>query len=112
MDDKGITVVRQGMGRVRVPVGTEHLMWYLLQKVVNREPAELVRSLVPTEDSRVSFQFLRLSAIFYLSHLLHSVLPFSIHHAAADYDVLMEWTLSPMVAGDRATAAGYQPQEK
>ena len=58
MDDTGLTAVRQGM---RV-VGTEHFKRGLLQEVVDGEPAELVRALVPMEDALASSQNLRLSA--------------------------------------------------
>ena len=60
MDTTGLTVVRQGMRVVGVPVGTEQFQRDFLQKAVNGEPAELVRALVPMEDAQASFQILRL----------------------------------------------------
>ena len=70
MDTTGLTVVRQGMRVVGVPVGTEQFQRDFLQKTVNGEPTELVRALVPMEDAQASFQILRLSATSRLSHLL------------------------------------------
>ena len=70
MDITGLTVVRQGMRVVGVPVGTEQFQRDFLQEAVNGEPAELVRALVPMEDAQASFQILRLSATSRLSHLL------------------------------------------
>ena len=56
MDTTGLTVVRQGMRVVGVPVGTEQFQRDFLQEAVNGEPAELVRALVPMEDAQASFQ--------------------------------------------------------
>ena len=56
MDTTGLTVVRQGMRVVEVPVGTEQFQHDFLQDVVNGEPAELVRALVSMEDAQASFQ--------------------------------------------------------
>ena len=67
MDTTGLTVVRQGMKVVGVGVGTEQFEGKFLQEVVNGEPAELVRALVPMEDAQASFQILRLSATLRLS---------------------------------------------
>ena len=75
MDTTGLTVVRQGMRVVGVPVGTEQFQRDSLQEAVNGEPAELVRALVPMEDAQRSFQILRLSATSRLSHLLRTVPP-------------------------------------
>ena len=51
MNETGLTVVRQGMRVVGVPVGTEDFKRYFLQEVVNGGQAELVRALVSTEDA-------------------------------------------------------------
>ena len=61
MDTTGLTVVRQGMRVVGVPVGTEQFQRDFLQEAVNGEPVELVRALVPIEGAQASFQILRLS---------------------------------------------------
>ena len=106
MDTTGLTVVRQGMRVVGVPVGIEQFQRDFLQEAVNGKPAELVRALVPTEEAQASFYILRLSATSRLSHLLRTV-PLSITcQAAANYDALVEWALAPMIAGDGAAAAG------
>ena len=55
MDTTGLTVVRQGMRVVGVPVGSEQFQRDFLQEGVNGEPAELVRALVPMEDAQASF---------------------------------------------------------
>ena len=55
MNTTGLTVVRQGMRVVGVPVGTEQFQRDFLQEAVNGEPAELVRALVPMEDAQASF---------------------------------------------------------
>ena len=47
MDTTRLTVVRQGMRVVGVPVGTEQFQRDFLQVAVNGQPAELVRALVP-----------------------------------------------------------------
>ena len=75
MDDTGLTVIRQGMEVVGVPVGTEQITKDFLQEVVNGEPAELMRALVTIKDAKASFQILRLSAAPRLSHLLRTVPP-------------------------------------
>ena len=75
MDTTGLTVVRQGMRVVGVPVGTNQFQLVFLQEAVNGEPTELVRALVPMEDTQASFQILRLPAISRLSHLLRTVPP-------------------------------------
>ena len=51
MDTTGLTVVRQGMRVVGVPVGTEQFQRDFLKEAVNGEPAELVRALAPMEDA-------------------------------------------------------------
>ena len=89
MDITGLTVVRQGMRVVGVPVGTEQFQRDFLQEAVNGEPAELVRALVPMEDAQASFQILRLSATSRLSHLLRTVPPSITCQAAANYDALV-----------------------
>ena len=65
----GLTVVRQGMRVVEVPVGTEQQRDFL-QEAINGEPAELRRALVPMENAQASFEILRLSDTSRLSHLL------------------------------------------
>ena len=90
MDDTGLTVIRQGMRVVGVPFGTEHSERDFLQEVVNGEPAELVRALVPIEDAQASFQILRLSAASRLPHLLRIVPPSITYQAAADYGALVQ----------------------
>ena len=77
MDTTGLTVVRQGMRVVGVPVGAEQFQGDFLQEAVNGEPAELVRALIPIEDAQASFQILRLSATSRLSHLLRKS---ALHH--------------------------------
>ena len=73
MDDTGLTVVRQGMRVVGVPVGIEQFKRDLLQEVVNGEQAELLRVLVPMEDPQVSFKISRISTVSSLLHLLRTV---------------------------------------
>ena len=107
----GLTVVRQGMRVVGVPVGTEQFQRDFLQEAVNGEPAELVRALVSMEDAQASFQILRLSATSRLSHLLRTVPP-STCQAAANYDTLVEWALASIIAGDGAAAAGLPTPEE
>ena len=112
MDDTGLTVVRQGMRVVGVPVGIEQFKRNFLQEAVNGEPAELVRELVLMEDAQASFQILRLSAASRLSHLLRTVPPSITCQAAADCDALVEWVLASIIAGDGAAAAGLPAQRK
>ena len=75
MYNAGLTVVRQGMRVVGVPVGTFQVQRNFLQEAVNGEPAELVRALFPMEDAQASFHILRLSATSRLSHMLQTVPP-------------------------------------
>ena len=112
MDITGLTVVRQGMRVVGVPVGTEQFQRDFLQDAVNGKPAELVRALVPMEDAQASFQILRLSATSRLSHLLRTVPPSITCQAAANYDALVEWALASIIAGDGAAAAGLPTPEE
>ena len=105
MDTTGLTVVRQGMRVVGVPVGTEPFQRDFLQGAVNGEPDELVRALVPMEDAQASFQILRLSATSRLSHLLRTVPLSTTCQAAANYDALVEWALASIIADDRTAAA-------
>ena len=112
MDTTGLTVVRQGMRIVGVPVGTEQFQRDSLQEAVNGEPAELVKALVPMEDVHASFQILRLSATSRLSHLLQTVPPSITCQAAANYDALVEWALASVVAGYGAAAAGLPAPEE
>ena len=112
MDTTGLTVVRQGMRVVGVPVGTEQFQRDFLQEAVNGEPAELVRALVPMEDAQASFQILRLSATSRLSHLLRTVPPSITGQAAANYDALVEWVLASIITGDGAAAAGLPTPEE
>ena len=106
MDTTGLTVVRQGMRVVGVPVGTEQFQRDCLQETVNGEPAELVRALVSMEEAQASFQTLRLSATSRLSHLIRTVPPSITRQAAANYDALVEWALASIIAGDGAAAVG------
>ena len=69
MDTTGLTVVRQGMRVVGVPVGTEQFQRDFLQETVNEDPAEIARALVPMEDAQANFPIWRLSATSRLSHL-------------------------------------------
>ena len=112
MDTTGLTVVRQGMRVVGVPVGTEQFQRDFLKEAVNGEPAELVRALAPMEDAQASFQILRLSATSRLSHLLRTVPPSITGQAAANYDALVEWALASIIAGDGAAAAGLPTPEE
>ena len=112
MDSTGLTVVRQGIRVVGVPVGTEQFQRDFLQEAANGEPAELVRTLVPMEDAQVSFQILHLSATSRLSHLLRTVPPSITCQAAANYDALVEWALASIIAGDGAAAAGLPTPEE
>ena len=97
---------------VRVPVGTEQLQRYFLQEAVCGEPAELVRALVPMEDAQASFQMLLLSVTSRVSHLLRTVSPSITCQAAANYDALVEWALTSIIAGDGAAAAGLPTPEE
>ena len=112
MDTTGLTVIRQGMRVVGVPVGTEQFQRDFFRGAVNGEPAELVRALVPMEDSQASFQILRLSATSRLSHLLRTVPPSITCQAAANYDALVGWALASFIAGDGATSAGLPTPEE
>ena len=106
MDTTGLTVVREGMRVVGVPVGIEQFQRDFLQEALNGEPAELVRALVPMEDAQASFQILRLSATSRLSHLLRTVPPSITYQAEANYDALVECALASIIAGDGVAAAG------
>ena len=112
IDTTGLTLVRQGMRVVGVPVGTERFQRDFLQEAVNGEPAELVRALVPMEDAQASFQILRLSATSRLSYLLRTVPPSITCQAAANYDALVEWVMASIIAGDGAAAAGIPTPEE
>ena len=112
IDTTGLTVVRQGMRVVGVPVGTEQFQRDFLKEAVNGEPAELVRALAPMEDAQASFQILRLSATSRLSHLLRTVPPSITGQAAANYDALVEWAMASIIAGDGAAAAGLPTPEE
>ena len=112
MDITGLTVIRQGMRVVGVPVGIEQFQRDFLQEAVNGEPAELVRALVPIEDAQASFHILRLSATSRLSHLLRTFLPSITCQAAANSDNLVQWALVSYIAGDGAAAAGLPVPEE
>ena len=112
MDTTGLTMVRQGMRVVGVPVGTEQFQRDLLLEAVNREPAEIVRALVPMEDAQVNFPIWRLSATSRLSHLPRTVPPSITCQAATNYDALVEWALASILAGDGAAAARLLASEK
>ena len=55
MDSTGLTAVRQEMILVRIPIQTDQFKRDILQEVVSGEPAELVRVVVPIEDTQASF---------------------------------------------------------
>ena len=112
MDTTGLTVFRQEIRVVGIPVGTEQFQRDFLQEAVNGEPAELVMALVPMEDAQASFQILGLSATSRLSHLLRTVSPSITCQAAANYDALAEWALASIIAGDGAAAAGQPTPEE
>ena len=112
MDTAGLTVVRQEMRVVGVPVGTEQFQRDFLQEAVNGEQDELVRALVPVEDAQASFQILRLSATSRPLHLLRTVSLSITCQSAANYDALVEWALASIIAGDGAVAAGLPTLEE
>ena len=112
IDTTGLTVVRQEMRVVGVPVGTEQFQRDFLQEAVNEEPAELVRALVPMEDAQASFQILRLFATSRLSHLLRTVPPSTTWQAAANCDALVEYALASIIVCDGAAAAGLPTPEE
>ena len=112
MDTTGLTVVRQVMRVVGVPVGTGQFQRDFLQEAVNGEPAKLVRALVPMEDTQASFQILRLSVTSRLSHLLRTVPPCITCQTAANYDALVEWALASIIAGDGAAAVELPTPEE
>ena len=112
MDTTGLTVVRQVMRVVGVPVGTGQFQRDFLQEALNGEPAKLVRALVPMEDAQASFQILRLSVTSRLSHLLRTVPPCITCQTAANYDALVEWALASIIAGDGAAAVGLPTPEE
>ena len=96
---------------MRVPVKTKQFKRDFVQEEINGEQAELVRALIPMEDAQASFQILRLSAASRLSHLFRTV-PSSITcQAAANSDILVDWVLASIIAGDRAAAAGLPTPE-
>ena len=64
------------------------------------------------EGAHASFEILRLSATFRLSHLLRTVPPFITCQTAANYDALVEWALASIIAGDGAAAGGLPTPEK
>ena len=53
-----------------VRVRSEYFKRSFLQEVVDGEPAELLRTLVPMDDAELSFQFLRLLAAYRLPQSL------------------------------------------
>ena len=113
MDNTGLTVVRQGIRAVGVPIGTEQFNQALFfTEVINGEPAELMRVLVPRGGAQTSFQILRLSATSRLSHLLRIVPPSITYQAAANYDALVEWALASFIVGDGAAVAGLPTSEE
>ena len=71
-----------------------------------------MRALVPMEDAQASFQILRLPVTSRLSHLLRTVPPSITCQAAANYDALVKWALSSIIAGDGAAAAGLPTPEE
>ena len=112
MDTTGLTVVRQGMRVVGVPVGTEQFQRDFLLETVNGDPAEITKALVPMEHAQANFLIWRLFATSRLSHLPRTVPPFITCQAAANYDALVEWALASILAGDGAAAAGLLASEK
>ena len=78
MDTTGLTVVRQEMRVVGVPIGTEQFQRDFLQEAVSGEPAELVRALVPMEDAQASFQIL--PSICHFSPLTFASNSPALHH--------------------------------
>ena len=102
----------RGGGCGSTSVGTEQLQRDFSQEAVNGEPAELVRALVPMEDAQASFHVLRLSATSRLPRLLRTVPPSIICKAAANYDALVEWALTSIIAGDGAVVAGLPTPEE
>ena len=72
-------MVRQGMGVVGVPVGTEQIRREFVQKVVDGKSAELVKALDPMEGAQVSFQILYVSTASRVLHLLRIAPPSIIH---------------------------------
>ena len=113
MVNKELTIARQGMKVVRVPLGTKTFQRDFLREAANGEPAELVRALVPMEDAQASFQILRLLATSRLSHhLLRTVPPSLTCQSAANYNALVEWALASIVTGDGSAAAGLLTPEE
>ena len=106
MDTTGLTVVRQGMRVVGVPVGTEQFQRDFLQEAVNGEPAEIVRA-VSMDDAQANFPIWRLSATSRLSHLLRTVPPSIACKAASNYDALVEWALASIIAATELPQQGY-----
>ena len=104
MDDTGLTVVRQGIRVVEIPIGTEHFKRDSLQEVLDGEPVKLMRALVPMEDAQASFQILRLSADFRLSHLLRAICCRLRRFDGGGVGVYL--------AGDGTTAVGLQTSEE
>ena len=77
-----------------------------MHEVINGEPTELVRVLLPIEDAQARFQILRLSLAYRMSHRLRTVPPSTTLQAVADYDALVGWALVSIIAGDGAATAG------
>ena len=64
------------------------------------------------EDAQASFQILRLSATSRLSHLLRTVPLSTTCQAAANYDTLVEWALTSIIAGGGAAETGLPTPKK
>lgn len=58
----GLSVAREGMRVVSVPVSTRYYQRCFAGDFMIDETAALIRALVPLEDARSSFQIIRLSA--------------------------------------------------
>ena len=107
-----LTVVRQGMRVVGVPVGTEQFQRDFLQEAVNGEPAELVRALVPMEGAQASFQIF--APICHFSPLTFTSNSPALHHVPSCSKLRRfgEWALASIIAGDGAAAAGLPTPEE
>ena len=112
MDNTGLTVVRQGMRVAGVPIETEQFKCDFLKEVVNEEPAELVKALVPMKDAQASFHILRLSTASHLSHQFRTVPPSITCQTAASSDALVEWALVSSIVDDGPAAAGLPTPEE
>jgi len=111
VDSIGLTV-RQIMRVVGVPVETEHFKLKFLNEADNVESAELVRALLPLDDTQASFQILHLSAVSCMSQILRTVPPSITHEALSSFDALVQCALASIIAGDDAAATGPPTAEE